>query len=62
MEDSLNPADSVFACRLCLGLTYRNRQTGRFMSRAYEWDDKGLAQSTQGQLCGDPEGLSAGGT
>jgi hypothetical protein len=55
MEDGLNPADCVFACRLCFGLTYRNRQAGRFMTGAYDWNDKGLPLLKRAMRARKPE-------
>ena len=55
MESSLDTGSNTFACCLCLGLTYRNTQTGRFMSRAYEWDDKGLPLLERARRARKPE-------
>jgi len=34
--------ERVLLCRECLNLTYRNRQTGKFMPNTSYWDSKGL--------------------
>ncbi len=55
LANGARPADCVFGCRICLGLTYHKRQTGRFMFNVYDLDQKGLPLLIRARRAKNPE-------